>query len=118
MTQHTVKKNKKLGAKKVILFTLLLMLVLVAAWHLLLPLMGISMAITASVWGIAIATVVMLCIATLLFFVFTGIGIFILGIFVFVWTILAIALFPLLFPVLIPVLLLMLVVAIISRNKR
>ncbi len=118
MAQHTVKKNKKMGPQKIILFTLLLMLILVFAWHLLLPILGISMAITASVWGVAIATIVLICIATLLFFIFTGIGIFILGVFVFVWTMLAIFLFPLLFPLLIPILLLMLVVGIVSRNKR
>ena len=71
MTQSTVKKNKKWGPKKIILFTLLLMLMLVFAWHLLLPILGISMAITTSVWGIAIATIVLICMATLLFFVFT-----------------------------------------------
>ena len=118
MTQDTIKKNKKFTSKKIILFTLLLMLILVAAWHVLLPLLDISIAITASVWGIAIATIVLICIATLLFFVFTGIGVLILGGFVFVWTILAIILFPLLFPALIPILLLMLVVAIISKKKK
>lgn len=117
MTNTPVKENKNGALKKVILFTLLAMLILVAAWHLFLPMLGITVAISAGIWSIAVATIVLICIATLLFFIFTGIGAIILGVFVFGWTILAIALFPLLFPVLIPVLLLMLVVGLIARKK-
>lgn len=117
MTEPTVKKNKSHPLKTTILITLLAMLILVVAGHIILPLFGITIAITAGVWSVAIATVVLLCVATLLFFVFTGIGIFVLGIFAFVWTIGAIVLFPLLFPILVPVLLLMLMIGLIARKR-
>jgi hypothetical protein len=118
MRDEPVKENKNSTTKTVILITLLIMLGLVAAWHFFLPMLGITLAVSAGVWGVAIASVVLICVATLLFFIFTGIGAFILGLFVFVWTVLAIVLFPLLFPVLIPILLLMLVVALIARKKK
>ncbi len=117
MTQDTVKENKNNSSRKIVLLTLLIMLLLVVAWHVLLPILGITIALTASIWGIAIATIVLICVATLLFFIFTGIGAIVLGVFVLAWSILAIVLFPLLFPILIPVLLLMLVIALLTRNK-
>lgn len=113
MTQSSVKKNKKnekSSLKKVVLIALFMMLFLLVAWHLLFPLLGISIVISESLLGIAIASIVLMCIATLLFFIFTGIGIIILWVGMFIWTLLAIALFPLLFPVLVPILLLMFVV--------
>jgi hypothetical protein len=117
MTEPTVKKNKSNTLKTAILITLLVMLILVIAGHIILPLFGITIAITAGVWSVAIATIVLLCVATLLFFVFTGIGIVILGIFAFAWTIGAIILFPLLFPIVIPVLVLMLMIGLIARKR-
>lgn len=115
MSHTPVKKNDKL--KIAILFSLLVMIGLIVAWHLALPLLGISIAITGAIWGIAVATVVLLCIATLLFFIFTGVGIFILGFFVCAWTLAAIIVFPLLFPILLPILLVMVLIGVISRNK-
>lgn len=115
MTRTPVKKNNQLNIA--ILSTLLIMLVLVIAWHLMLPILGVSIAITSAIWGVAIATIVLLCIATLLFFIFTGLGVFILGFFVFAWTLAAIILFPLLFPLLLPVLLVMILIGVISRNN-
>lgn len=117
MTEQTVKKNNSNPLKTAILITLIVMLVLVVAGHIILPLFGITIAITAGVWSVAVGTVVLLCISTLLFFIFSGIGIFILGIFAFAWTIGAIVLFPLLFPILIPVLLLMLMIGLIARKR-
>jgi hypothetical protein len=115
MNHPSVKKNNSL--KIAILISLLAMLILIVAWHLALPLLGISIAVTGAIWGVAIATVVLLCIATLLFFIFTGFGIFIIGFFVFAWTLGAIILFPLLFPLLLPILLVMIFIAMMSRES-
>jgi hypothetical protein len=93
------------------------MLTLVGAFHIILPLLGIAIAITASIWTVAIGTILMICVAALLFFLLTGAGAAILGGFVLVWTIIAIVLFPLLFPILIPVLLLMCVIGLMTRKK-
>lgn len=118
MTNQPVKENKNDVIKMIVLTALLFILISIIAWHFILPLLGMAVAISASLWSIAVATVILICIATLLFFIFSGIGIFILGLFVFGWTILAIVFFPLLFPILVPILLLMLVVGLIARNKK
>ncbi|OGT48462.1 MAG: hypothetical protein A3E82_03960 [Gammaproteobacteria bacterium RIFCSPHIGHO2_12_FULL_38_11] len=123
MTEHSVKQNKgsqmgeKSAFKKTVLIILGVMLALLVAWHFVFPLLNISMNVTADILGVAVGSIVIICVATLLFFIFTGIGIFILGVGVFIWTILTIALFPLLFPILIPVLLLMLMVGLIAKKK-
>lgn len=122
MTNNAVNKNnsdtKKTTLKKIILFSLAAMILVLILWHVLLPLLGITIAITTGIWGVAIITTVLICISTLLFFIFTGVGIFILGAFVFAWAVLAIILFPLLFPIVLPVLLLMFVVGFISKRNR
>ncbi|OGT40734.1 MAG: hypothetical protein A3E81_04445 [Gammaproteobacteria bacterium RIFCSPHIGHO2_12_FULL_36_30] len=100
-----------------VLITLLIMLILVLAGHIILPLLGITLAITTGIWSFAIATVVLLCIATLLFFIFTGIGIFLFGIFAVAWAIGVMIVFPLLFPIIIPVLLVMLIIGFIARRR-
>lgn len=115
MTHTPVKKNNRINIA--ILSTLLIMLALIVAWHLMLPLLGITIAVTGAIWGVAVATIVLLCVATLLFFIFTGLGVFVLGFFVFAWTLAAMILFPLLFPLLLPVLLVMILIGIISRNS-
>ena len=118
MSRAPVKQNNKDTIKTFIIAILIALLVIVTAWHIILPLLGVSIAISAAAFGIAVGTVVLICIATMLFFIFTGLGIFIAGGVIFTWSVLAIILFPLLLPILLPVLLLMLVVAFITRNKR
>ena len=117
MESQPVKINKSPKLKRVVLIALLLMLIFVIAWRILLPSLGVAIAISADIWGIAASSIVLICVATLLFFILTGIGIFILGAIVFAWTLFVIVLFPLLFPVLIPVLLLMLVVGFVAKKQ-
>lgn len=121
MSPKSVKKHKTYlnPMKTIILIILAAMLLSIAAWHVLLPALGISLvALTAGVWNIAVATIVIICVATLLFFIFTGIGVLILSMFVLIWTIVAIVLFPLLFPIVLPALILMLVIGLILRKKK
>src|SRR3990167_5321378 len=103
--------------KNVIIILLIAMLVLVTGFHLLLPLFGIALAVSAGMWATAISSVVVLCVASLLFFVFTGIGILVTAIFAGLIGIVSIILFTLLFPLLIPLLLLMAVIALIKKGK-
>lgn len=114
----TPKKLPSDSRKKNVLIVLLLMLILLLSFHLLFPLLGISLVISATIWGVAIATIFLICVATMLFFLFSGVGIFILGLIVLGWTLIAIILFPLLFPIVIPVLLLMLLIGLISRGNK
>lgn len=116
MTDSPVKKNKSGKTKMIILTTLLVMIGLIVAWHIIFPLLGMSIAITADMLAIAVAAIVMICVTSLLFFVFTGIGIIILGVFVFMFALLSAILFPLLFPIIVPMLLVMLVIWLLVRK--
>ena len=105
--------------KMIVLTALALMLIMILTWHLLFPILGLSMiALTAGVWNIAIATIVIICVAALLFFVVTSIGMIVLSVFVMIWTMVAIVLFPILFPIVLPALLLMLVIGLILKRKK
>lgn len=101
-----------------LLIAVILMLVLVIGWHLLFPFLGVSVVLGAGAWGFVVSTVVVLCVAILLFFILTGIGVLIIGFLAVAWTILAVSLFPVLFPVLIPILIILLFIAIVSRRRR
>lgn len=85
-----------------LLLTIVLLLALVIGWHVLFPVLGGVIAITATAWVFIVGSILAFCIAILLVFLFTGIGIFILSLLVLVWTVLSIVLFPILFPILIP----------------
>lgn len=67
--------------------------------------------------GLVVALIALFCAAILLVFVFAGIGIFVLGCFVFVGVILALLAFPFLLPLLIPLAILWMFVAITRRES-
>ena len=96
---------------KNVFITLLLLLALVIGWHILLPLLGGAVALGAISFVFLSVFITGLCIAILLAFLFSGIGIFILGIFAFVGTIAAIVFFPIMFPILIPLFIIFLFVS-------
>lgn len=117
MVDSPVKQNKKNDTKFIILIALLAMVALIIAWHIVFPLLGMSIGITADVLAIAIGAIIMICVTSLLFFVFTGIGIIIFGVVVFIFALLASLLFPLLFPIIMPMLLVMLVIWLLVSRK-
>jgi hypothetical protein len=88
---------------KAIAATLIVVLAIFFFWHLFVFVLGSAIAITATIWGFLIASVVVLSICILLLFILTGMGVFIMGIAAFVWTLIAIILFPVLFPVIAPI---------------
>lgn len=90
------------------LIAIVLILLLVFGWHLVLPVLGLTMVVTAVTWGVVVATITMLSIVIILFFVFSSVGILVLGIFGFLWVIVAIILFPVIFPIVIPLLIIFL----------
>lgn len=100
------------------IWAIVIILVLVIGWHFLLPLLGLSIALTAGVWSVIVGTVTALCIAILLFFVFTGVGIFILGLLAFIWGIVAIILFPIIFPIVVPLLIILLFISFLKRRRQ
>jgi hypothetical protein len=68
-------------------------------------------------WGIIIATVVLFCVAILVTFVLTGVGLVILGCLVLVGMILAAVAFPFLLPLLIPLFIVWAFAAGVRRGK-
>lgn len=98
----------------VIAIALLVILGVILGWHFL---FAGAIAVTATVWAIVIASVVLFCIGVLSLFILTGIGVFLIGLLGFIWAILAIALFPIVFPILVPLLIVLLFISYI-RNKQ
>jgi hypothetical protein len=114
-------------AKKLAIALAVLMLVIVA-WGLLLEHNVVTIVINGQqmtgplkdaigVGGLVVALIALLCAATLLVFVFAGIGIIVLGCFVIVGTIMAALAFPFLLPLLIPLVILWGFIAITWRTK-
>lgn len=95
----------------------LLIIVLAIGGHFLFPLVGAAVAISAGLWAVIITSVALFGIAIILLFVFSGIGIVIVGILSFVLAITAIVLFPVLFPILLPLLILLAFVGYMRRKQ-
>lgn len=111
-------ENQNNSVKKVVLITVLVMLALILLWHLLLPALGVGIVLSSTVLGVAIANIILICIAAMFFFFLTGTIIMIFGVLVLIWTIAAVILFPVLFPILIPVLLLAFLIGYFARGKK
>lgn len=98
-----------------LIIALLLILGLVMGFHLLIPLFGVTLAVTGAMWGVLVASVTIFCVLILLFFLFSGGAIVALGVFGFIWVIIALILFPILFPLLIPLFIIMCLVGLFRR---
>ncbi len=114
-------------AKKLAVALAVLMLAIVA-WGLLLESSAVTIVINGQqvtgplkgaigAAGLAVALIALSCAAILLAFVFAGIGVFVLGCFVFVGMILAWLAFPFLLPLLIPLAILWGFVAVTRRTN-
>ena len=112
------KKDKNGSENNVVIITLLIMILLLLGFHLLLPILGLTIAVSANMWGITITAISITCVATLLFFILTGMAVLMVALAVAFVVILTIALFPILFPLLVPLLLLMLAIAVITKRKK
>lgn len=110
-----MKKTNKSISKGIILTALFIILAAILLWHFFFPILGIAIGMTALVWGIAVSTSVLIVVLTLLFFLFTGIGIIVLSIVGVVGFLLAIIIAPVIFPILLPLVVLMLFIAYVRR---
>lgn len=102
---------------KPILVALLLLLALVVAWHFFYPLSVGVVALTGGLWAFVVVSIVMFCVLLLLLFIFTGLGLFILGALASAWAMVAFFMFPFLFPILIPLLITILVISYIRHRQ-
>lgn len=101
-----------------IFIAILLILLLVIGWHLLIPVLGLTLAFTGALWGVIVASIAALIICIILIFVITGFGVFIIGGLAVIWTVVAIILFPVIFPLLVPILILLLLIGFLFRTKK
>ncbi|CAN5470569.1 hypothetical protein BH10PSE19_BH10PSE19_02400 [soil metagenome] len=104
--------------KKILLMCLILAAILSIGWFVWFPLVGGVIVITAAMFVPLAIFVVMLCMAILLVFLATGVGIFVLGAGAFVWTLAAIILFPIFFPVMVPIFIVFLFICYFLSRKR
>jgi hypothetical protein len=101
-----------------VVITLIILLITTLGWHLLFGIFAGAVAITAAVWGVVVASVVALCVATLLLFILTSTGMLIVGLLAFVWTVLAIVFFPVVLPVLAPLFIIFLFVSYVRGKQK
>ncbi len=111
-------QNDGLSVKGALLTAVILILVLVIGWHLLFPMLGIAVVVTATAWALIVATVTLFSLSILLFFIIPGMLVFVLCVIGFVWLLISLVLFPFLFPFLIPLFVIMLFVAFVRRRKK
>ncbi|WP_235379023.1 hypothetical protein [Candidatus Coxiella mudrowiae] len=52
---------------------IIIILLLVLGWHLVLPLLGLTLVVTAAAWGVVVATITVLSITIILFCFFGGV---------------------------------------------
>lgn len=103
---------------KFLLGMLFAIVLVVIGWHIIFPLIGGAIIVTSAVWFAIVGSIVAFCIVVLLAFIFTtGLGIFILGLIFFIWTVLAIILFPVVFPIVLPLLIIYFIIAFFRRKK-
>ncbi len=94
------------------------MLIIIVGWHLIFPLLGGALVITGAAWFAILATIIAFSMVMLFAFIFTGIGIFILGILFSIGVVIAIVLFPVLFPIVLPLFIVYWVVSYLRRRKK
>ncbi len=95
---------------RALLVTLSFVLVVLVAWYVWGPLSAIE-----GVANVVSIAVMAMCVAVLLFFLFTGVAMLIVGLLTLAGVVVSIMYFPFLFPVLIPLLIIMATVSILRR---
>jgi hypothetical protein len=100
-----------------LIFTIALIIVLVVGWHLIFPILGGVIAISAIAWLFIVGSIIAFSIGILLLFFITGVGIFVLAVIALIWTVIAIILFPILFPILIPLFIIFLFISRLRRRQ-
>lgn len=100
------------------LLLIFLILLVVVGWHFIFALLGGVLIIGAAGIFIAIASIVMFCVAILLSLSLPGVvGLMIGGIFA-IWTLVAIILAPILFPILLPLLIIFTVLSMKQKKTK
>lgn len=97
MNDKTITQPHHKRRHSILLFVLLLILASMLVWHLFIP-VTIMAALGVIHFGVLGASLVAIVVATLLIFLLSGIGFFVVAILTFVGVLVGIILFPFLFP--------------------
>jgi len=92
-------------------------MLLVLGWHLILPAVGATLALSTAAWGFVTASVVIACVGILLFFLLSGIWLLLIAVACSFWAVASIFAFPVLFPILIPLWITLMCIAYIRRRQ-
>lgn len=103
---------------RAVLLTVIVIVVLSLAYHIIFPMLGVGEVITAGVWTVALVSIVMISLVVALMFVLPALFIILAIVIVLVWTVFAIALFPFLFPLMAPLLIIMILIAYLNSRKK
>ena len=101
-----------------LVMAIVIILAVVIGWHFLLPVLGLTLAITAGAWAVIVTTVAVFCIAVILFFIFGGAGMVVVGFVAVLWALLAIILFPVFFPIIVPLMIILFVIGLLRRKRQ
>jgi hypothetical protein len=113
-----IQPNHRSGLSKTVWVVIALILVCALLPHVIFPLLGIAFVLTAAALGIAVVSIALLAIALILFLIFPGSLIFVVGMFALVWVVLAIVLFPVLFPIIMPIFIILLFIGYLKRRNK
>ena len=108
---------KRTGSRGLLIAAIIIILALVIGWHLILPFLGLTIAIGAGAIGFVIAATVLLCIVIILFFISAGVLVWVMALLVAVWTLFTITYIPVAFPILIPLLVILIFIGILRRRS-
>lgn len=100
-----------------IFLIVVLVIALILGWHIIFPIIGGAIVLTAFVWFFMLGAIILFGIATMLLFIFTRTGVILLAGALFALYIVGVILIPVLFPILIPLLIIFLVIS-LMRNRR
>ena len=103
---------------RALLITLLIIFAVIIGWHVFFPILGGLIAISAIIWLILLGGIGAFCIAVSLLFILGSGGAIVLGIIFGIWTIIAIALFPVIFPILLPLFIIFLFINYARKRSR
>lgn len=102
-----------------LLLAILAIFVIVIAWHIFLPLLGIGVVLTLGLMSVIVVSVILVALGVLLLYLLPALFIGLIALIVLGWTVFAIMLFPILFPLLAPLVIILLIVAyFVGRGRR
>lgn len=99
----------------ILLTVFLILLVLLLAWHFLISLTALAAITVASISGVIVFAVMLMCGAVLCFYLLKGFAMLLWGVFTLLGSLIGVLFFPFLFPILLPLLFIMLCIGLLRR---